>query len=358
MRKFNPKVSIVIPVYNGSNYLKEAIESALTQTYKNIEVIVVNDGSNDNGATEKIAMSYGERIRFYKKENGGVATALNFGIQKMTGEYFSWLSHDDMYYPAKVEKQVEFLSGQENKQIFLYSNFSVLEDKKVTPVILDHKMLAKKKKYSLLRGCVNGITVLIPKVIFDDIGSFQTDLKYTQDYDCWMRIQEKYPEVHMENILSITRFHSDQESKSKNAIPECNRLWIRMIEDMGAVEMQEYEGSAYRFYLEMIKFLKSTPYNGALKHCENKLKDIETQINKKQNLDELSSNIHDYFKIRDEENNEKIAHLEADSRTDKNIILELKAENSNLADTLEAVYNSKRYRIIDKIAKAKNRISR
>ena len=74
------KVSIIIPVYNGSNYLKEAIESALAQTYDNVEVLVVNDGSNDGGATEQIALSYGERIRYFKKENGGVASALNVGI--------------------------------------------------------------------------------------------------------------------------------------------------------------------------------------------------------------------------------------------------------------------------------------
>ena len=93
----SPLISIVIPVYNGSNYLREAIDSALRQTYKNIEVLVINDGSNDNGATARIAKSYGKKIRYFEKPNGGVATALNMGIQKMRGEYFSWLSHDDLY---------------------------------------------------------------------------------------------------------------------------------------------------------------------------------------------------------------------------------------------------------------------
>ena len=91
------KVTILIPVYNGSNYLKEAIESALAQTYKNKEIIVVNDGSTDNGKTKEIALSYKDKIKYYEKENGGAPTALNYGIERMTGDYLSWLSHDDLY---------------------------------------------------------------------------------------------------------------------------------------------------------------------------------------------------------------------------------------------------------------------
>ena len=97
MKNFNPLVSIVIPVYNGSNYLREAINSALNQTYKNIEIVVVNDGSTDGGLTEQVAKSFGDKIRYFSKENGGCGSALNCGIDAMKGGYFSWLSHDDLY---------------------------------------------------------------------------------------------------------------------------------------------------------------------------------------------------------------------------------------------------------------------
>ena len=73
MSKNDPKVSIVIPVYNGADYMRYAIDSALNQTYKNIEVIVVNDGSKDDGKTKKIAKEYGDKIKYYEKENGGVS---------------------------------------------------------------------------------------------------------------------------------------------------------------------------------------------------------------------------------------------------------------------------------------------
>ena len=92
-----PKVTIVIPVYKGKKYMRKAIDSAIAQTYENLEILVINDGSPDDGATDTIAKSYGDKIRYIYKENGGVSTVLNLALKEMKGEYFSWLSHDDVY---------------------------------------------------------------------------------------------------------------------------------------------------------------------------------------------------------------------------------------------------------------------
>ena len=122
----DPLVSIVIPVYNGSNYMREAIDSALAQTYSNIEIIVVNDGSNDGGATRDIALSYGDKIRYFEKENGGVSTALNLAIKNMRGQYFSWLSHDDVYLPEKVQTEIDALRKAGDMSRVVYSNWASL----------------------------------------------------------------------------------------------------------------------------------------------------------------------------------------------------------------------------------------
>ena len=111
----NGKVSIIMPVYNGENYMREAIDSALAQTYENTEIIVVNDGSTDR--TEEIAKSYGDRIVYVSKENGGSSSALNAGIKKMTGDFFSWLSHDDLYLPERTEELMKAWSGDENEAV-------------------------------------------------------------------------------------------------------------------------------------------------------------------------------------------------------------------------------------------------
>ena len=117
----DPLVSIIIPVYNGSNYMREALDSALAQTYSNIEILVVNDGSNDGGKTRDIALSYGDRIRYLEQEkNGGVSTVLNMGIRAMRGEYFSWLSHDDVYYPEKIQAEIDALRAAGNMDAVVY----------------------------------------------------------------------------------------------------------------------------------------------------------------------------------------------------------------------------------------------
>jgi glycosyltransferase involved in cell wall biosynthesis len=271
--KNNPKVSIVIPVYNGSNYLKEAIDSALAQTYKNIEIIVVNDGSTDNGATEKIAKSYGKKIRYYSKENGGVATALNLGIEKMKGEYFSWLSHDDLYYPDKVEKQIRFLNDNKLKHIVLYSNYEVIDknSRHLAFIEHDHYMLTIKPEYALLRGCVNGITLLIPKDAFEGENPFDPDLRCTQDYELWRRIIRKYEFVHMDEILSKTREHAGQDSVNHPRIlVEGNPLWIGMMEDLSVQTKKRLEGSEYVFYLNMYFHLRKSPYKEAAEFAKEK----------------------------------------------------------------------------------------
>ena len=123
MTNIYPLVSIAIPVYNGANYMREAIDSVLAQTYPNIEVLVVNDGSRDEGATEEIVLTYGYRIRYFSKPNGGVASALNLALKEAKGDYFCWLSHDDIYLPEKVSKEMEKLLSLPDTNLVLHRKY-------------------------------------------------------------------------------------------------------------------------------------------------------------------------------------------------------------------------------------------
>jgi hypothetical protein len=260
----DPKVSIVIPVFNGSDFLREAIESALNQTYRHIEVIVVNDGSTDGGATEDIAKSYGDAIRYFRKDNGGVATALNAGIGAMTGDYFSWLSHDDLYVPHKVERQVSILKRLGEPKTVLFSDYVNVDaaNHELYEVRMDHDLLSKKPLYAVFKGALHGCTLLIPRKALLDVGSFN-DLRTTQDYDLWFRLIRKYRFRHIPEVLVRSRLHPGQASRSIDATEEADRLWIRMMSELTPEEIVTLESSEKLFFRQIACFFAPTPYRKA-----------------------------------------------------------------------------------------------
>jgi glycosyltransferase involved in cell wall biosynthesis len=216
MSDFHPLVSIIIPVYNGANYMREAIDSALAQSYDNCEVIVVNDGSTDDGETDRIARSYEDKIRYFAKENGGVATALNLGIREMRGEYFSWLSHDDVYLPYKIERQVAFMERLELQDAVLYSDYAVIDSKgrHISNKHLSGAPPDAAFHYLYLMNEIHGCTLFIPRQAFNSVGMFPEELETTQDYDLWMRMCLAYPFVYQAEILIQVRRHAAQGSKT------------------------------------------------------------------------------------------------------------------------------------------------
>jgi len=217
---FNPKVTIIIPVYNWSNYLWEAIESALKQTYSNIEILVINDWSNDMWATEKIALSFGDKINYIYKENGWVATALNLWIEKACWDYISWLSHDDLYAPEKVEKQVKLLETLNGKNI-IFNDYELIDKNKKTINTLKSPTKKEDIFFKLISNkfALNWCTLLIPKNAFIEVWFFDNNLKTTQDYNMWIRmIKWWYNFVNLPIVLTKYRIHENQDSIKKKEI--------------------------------------------------------------------------------------------------------------------------------------------
>ena len=276
------KVSIIIPVYNGEDYMREAIDSALNQTYKNIEVIVVNDGSKDK--TDEIAKSYGDKIVYLKKENGGVSTALNLALEKMTGDYFSWLSHDDRYYPQKIECEMKYLetNGLIGKKVILYSDYDIMdsESKVYLTAVKEHDELMKKPEYCLLRGAINGLTLLIPRQAFDECGNFRTDLRCVQDYVLWEKMMRAgYLYIHIPEVLVTTRIHQMQQGNTSPVmVSEGEAFWTDLVKNTPEERMAELEGSVYEFYKKMYEFMLTMPYPKALEFVEKKYRELKEEI--------------------------------------------------------------------------------
>jgi glycosyltransferase involved in cell wall biosynthesis len=230
----NPLVSIVIPVHNGENYLAEAIDSALSQTYANREIIVVNDGSIDG--TEEVCRKFGDRIRCFRKENGGVASALNRGIREMKGEYFCWLSHDDKYLDHTVETELKAVTesgddktivwggyrfffedtGEQKRHIFLSGNCSVsVED-------------INNSIYPVIRDYVYGCALLVHRSNFERAGLFNEKLSYLNDSDMFWRLFWGQKTHYINDVLAVYRRHSRQTQsvRSETFRKEGSEFWL------------------------------------------------------------------------------------------------------------------------------------
>ena len=213
-----PLVSIVIPLYNGSNYVEEALKSAFAQTYPNIEVIVVNDGSTDDGASRAICEKYIDKISYYEKENGGCASALNYGIKRAKGDFISWLSHDDLYKPTKVEKQIEAYNRHSlSVDNTIISNVGMLVDsngeKIPHPTRKTTGFLSSSKafKYILTKSCPNGCGLMIPKSLFERFGYFDEGMRFVLDWNLWLKFAFFGVDFYFDDeILVSNRVHSMQ----------------------------------------------------------------------------------------------------------------------------------------------------
>lgn len=232
--------------------MAEAIDSALSQTYENLEIIVVNDGSTDDGATERIIQSYGDRVRYIYKPNGGVSSALNEGIRNMRGKYFSWLSHDDAYTPEKVANQVRSLmEAGDSRAVALCGrrqidkNSQFLGDARSALRFQNSCVLCWQEALISLfkQGCYNGCAFLIPKTVFEECGGFHEGLRYSQDMLMWIQIfLHRYSLVYADTADVYCRIHDKQLTQTGRALyhSDCKAIGDLVISELCDASNEKY----------------------------------------------------------------------------------------------------------------------
>lgn len=254
------KVSVIIPVYNAEQYIRESIKSVLDQTYTDIEVIAVNDGSTDKSL--EILREYENKIKVISKANGGTASALNTGIKAMSGEWFKWLSADDLLYPCAIEELVNSAKKVEDKEnAILYSNYDIIDD---GGNIIEHFIEPNYNELDqfefntiLLDHYVgNGTTSLIHKSALDKYGLFDESIGFQEDYELWLR----YCLLHncrlylIPKILAKYRVHQNQLTAKK--IGES----LKNAEKVRKIILEKLEYSMQEKYLKALKqYKKKTP---------------------------------------------------------------------------------------------------
>ncbi|SOB98399.1 glycosyltransferase [Pseudobutyrivibrio ruminis] len=246
-------VSIIIPVYNGSNYVAEAVESALNQTYENVEVIVVNDGSDDNGKTREVLKRYDNRIKYIEKENGGVASALNEGIRNMSGDYFAWLSHDDIFDNNKIKIQVEDIEKSGDSQCISAMNYIFFDEESKAEIATDFQKYypinrIEKSIFILLWGELHFSSLLFHKDHFKRVGLFNENLLTAQDNDFLFRLLRGQRIVFNTNYASRVRLHKESGTSTNKDIlnAENSRMYEMLLNQLSEKELEEIGGTAKR----------------------------------------------------------------------------------------------------------------
>lgn len=265
-----PFISIVMPVYNGGDYFPQSVATALAQTYSRFEIVLVNDGSRDEGKTasfcERMKREHPDRITYIEQDNRGVAAALNAGLRAMRGDVFCWLSHDDLYVPEKLERQVAYFERLGKSDAMLISDYDLIgpQDELIAHVNFDNEAFRRSPRLPLYRGCVNGCTVFIPRKLFPE-GLFPEQYRYTQDYWLWFELIKKYDFFHQPEILVRYRLHPGQDSRKPEATAEAEALWRAAVDETNEVVRAQLYGSSWRFYEETHKIL-ATAYPGIGEH--------------------------------------------------------------------------------------------
>jgi glycosyltransferase involved in cell wall biosynthesis len=219
-----PPVSVILPAFNRAWSLKRAIDSILSQTYANLETIVIDDGSTDE--TPSLLLSYGNRIRVIRQANQGVSAARNAGIRAASGDLIALLDSDDAWLPGKIKAQVDFFTTHPEAVVCQTEEIWIRNGVRVNPRRRHKKHRGMIFQRSLPLCLISPSAVMLRRKVLDDVGLFDKQLPACEDYDLWLRITWKYPVDLIDEPLIVKHGgHADQLS----AMPQLDRYRIQAI---------------------------------------------------------------------------------------------------------------------------------
>lgn len=267
-----PLVSVIIPTYNGSRFIRETIQSVIGQTYPKIEIIVIDDGSTDN--TPDIVKSINDpRLIHIRQANSGVSMARNHGIDISHGDYIAFLDHDDVWLPHKLERQLQLFKEDPNIAM-VYSDTFIIDENNSIINTYSHKIKfyrGKIFKELFLSLFITILTVVMKKSAFLELGPF---LPYNtcEDYDLFLKCASKYPIDYIDEPLAKFRVHESNYSKNYEVeVNECIKIYDswRTQGNINGYNMEELISKAitntyYNAFKNAIRRRKD--YKGAMKY--------------------------------------------------------------------------------------------
>ena len=204
-------VSVIIPAYNGQEYIREAIESVLAQTYRPIEIVVVDDGSPVS--MEEAVAGYGDEVRYLRKENGGTAAARNAGWRASRGELIALLDQDDLWLPQKLERQVPRFA--EDERIGMVTGWMEVFDAETGEPKGIFRPPAEVTVHDVLGFTLPPVqTMVFRRSALEQLGGFDETMRGTDDWDMDIRVAAEFRVVTVQEVLGKARMHPAQQGKN------------------------------------------------------------------------------------------------------------------------------------------------
>ena len=234
----SPKVSVIVPTYNRADRLERALNSIVSQTCQDFELIVVDDGSTDK--TYQLMKSFPKAQYFYIKKNSGVSKARNVGLAFAKGELICFLDSDDLWKEKKIQIQSLWLENNKDSQICYTDEIWIRNGVRVNPMNRHRKYSGDIFRHCLGLCIVSPSSVMIRAKLFDEIGNFDESLPACEDYDLWLRIASKYAFHFIEEPLIIKYGgHSDQLSRKYWGMDRFRVVALKKLLDQNSLDKEK-----------------------------------------------------------------------------------------------------------------------
>lgn len=291
------EVSVIIPTYNRANLIKRAISSVARQTFKDLEIIVIDDGSEDD--TDKIVQNIADsRIRYKKIDHSGVSRARNEGIKSSRGRWIAFIDSDDEWLDTKIEKQLKYLENHpqylacHTDEIWIKDGVRINQGKK-------HKKYAGNFFLPSLKMClISPSSIIIQRDIFTEIGGFDESFKYVEDYELWLRLTSKY-EVGYINEKLVIKYggHNNQLSSKIDGIEKYRmRALEKFIKNNHSNDLlkghvdQAFKEYIRKFHIYSLGCLKRGKIK-ELSKLRHKYEELESLLNNRVNIHSLGTKL-------------------------------------------------------------------
>jgi len=246
----NLKASIIVAVYNGAKTLEACINSLLAQTYSNFEILLVDDGSSDNSYEVIQAFESDPRVRYFKKENGGVASARNYGIGVSEGDVIGFCDQDDQWKPTKLEKQLPRFDDPDVGLVYSWVEIQRMGETDYSKPEIEGRCFHELLDVNFISCC----TALVRKSILKDIGGFDDsrELHGVDDRHVWLRVARISKLAVVKEPLAVYYIHGENYSMNQMKMLIADLVCVRKIAAMPEVseaEREECRQAEHKIYL-------------------------------------------------------------------------------------------------------------